>query len=218
MADDPKAKVGGALKALPLVAILRGVRPEEIADQALALYEAGFRVVETPLNSPDPFRTLETLAAIAPADLAWGAGTVLSEEAVDRAADLGAALIVAPDTRPEVIGRALMRGLEPMPGFATPSEALRAVDAGASRLKLFPAQSLSPGFLSQTLAVLPREIEAFAVGGVGEKDFAHWRRAGARGLGLGGELYRPGQDPQRTGERARSIVRAWRAAESQTQT
>lgn len=200
-----------ALAECPLVAILRGVRPDEARAHTDALYRAGLRAVEVPLNSPEPLASIRTLADGFGALMAVGAGTVLTPEAVDDVARAGGTLVVAPNTAPEVIRRAATLGLDPAPGFATATEAFVALNAGARHLKLFPAATYGPGHLRQLRAVLPPEAVVWAVGGVGAEDLQAWWAAGARGFGIGGEIYRPGQTPAETAEKALRLVTAARA-------
>ena len=200
-----------ALSECPVVAIVRGVRPEEILAHAQALYEAGVRGVEVPLNSPDPLDSIRALAETWGERMAVGAGTVLTPAGVDDVAAVGGRIIVSPNTSAEVIRRAVELGLDPAPGFATPTEAFHAIAAGAKHLKLFPAVSYGPAHLKQIMAVLPPEALVWAVGGVGAEQMPAWWQAGARAFGVGGELYRPGQSAAETGDKARQIVAAVRA-------
>ena len=199
-----------AMAEAPLVAIIRGVRPDEVSAHARALFEAGFRIVEVPLNSPDPVRSVGILAREWGDQMVCGAGTVLSPAQVDAVGDAGGQIVVSPDTRPEVIVRTVQRGLTPMPGFATATEMLRACDAGARHLKLFPASSYGQGHIKALMAVAPRDAVILAVGGAGADNLKSWWDAGARGFGLGSELYRPGQAPEDTLARARRAMEAWR--------
>jgi 2-dehydro-3-deoxyphosphogalactonate aldolase len=200
-----------ALAECPVVAIIRGVRPDEILDHAEALYAAGVRGVEVPLNSPDPLASIRKLAEAWGERMVVGGGTVLTTAAVDAVAEAGGRIIVSPNTRAEVIARTLARGLDSAPGFSTPTEAFVAIEAGARHLKLFPAASFGPAHVKQIKAVLPPEAVVWAVGGVGPAQMAEWWAAGARAFGLGGELYRPGQSPAQTAENARRVVDAARA-------
>jgi 2-dehydro-3-deoxyphosphogalactonate aldolase len=195
----------------PIVAILRGVKPTEIVDIAAALVEAGIKGIEVPLNSPDPLESIEKLCARFGDQALCGAGTVLTPKAVDDVAAAGGKLIVTPNTDPEVIRRAVELGLTAMPGFATPSEAFAAVKAGAKALKLFPAGTFGPGHVKAVKDVLPKEILVYAVGGVGAANIEPWRAAGVAGIGVGGELYRPGYTAQEVGQRAAALVAAWNA-------
>lgn len=199
-----------ALAECPVVAIVRGVRPDEILAHAEALYDAGVRGVEVPLNSPDPIESVRRLAEVWGQRMVVGAGTVLTAASVDDVAAVGGRIIVSPNTSAEVIARAVELKLDPAPGFSTPTEAFAAIAAGARHLKLFPAVSFGPAHVKQIKAVLPSEVMVWAVGGVGPAQMAEWWSAGARAFGLGGELYRAGQSPQETAEKARRVVAAAR--------
>jgi 2-dehydro-3-deoxyphosphogalactonate aldolase len=205
-------KLEAALAASPVVAILRGVTPEAAADHVAALFDAGVRAVEVPLNSPRPLESIARVARAYEGRMAVGAGTVLSPQDVEAVAGAGARFIVAPNVEAAVIQRAWQLGLEPAPGFATATEAFAAIAAGARHLKLFPAATYGPGHLRQLAAVLPKAAVVWAVGGVGAATMADWWAAGARGFGLGGDLYRPGQSPDETGAKAALAVAAARAA------
>lgn len=195
----------------PIVAILRGVKPDEVVAIAKALVEAGVRAIEVPLNSPDPLESIRRLCD-AYGDVALcGAGTVLTPQAVDDVAAVGGKLIVTPNTDPDVIARAVALGLTVMPGFATPSEAFSAVKAGARALKLFPAGTFGPGHIKAVRDVLPKDVLVYAVGGVGAANLEPWLAAGVAGVGVGGELYRPGYTPEAVGEKAAILVAAWAA-------
>jgi 2-dehydro-3-deoxyphosphogalactonate aldolase len=197
-----------ALADCPIVAILRGVRPDEIEAHAEALYAAGVRILEVPLNSPDPFHTLERLTAAFGDRVVCGSGTVLSPEQVDRVARSGGRIVVSPNTNPAVIARTVEQGLEPLPGFQSATEAFVAVEAGARVIKLFPAGSVGVGHLKALKAVLPPTVRVLAVGGAGPANMAEWWSAGARGFGLGSELYKPGQSPEETAAKAQAAVAA----------
>jgi 2-dehydro-3-deoxyphosphogalactonate aldolase len=198
-----------AAGAPPLIAILRGVTPAEVVDIGAALIAAGVRVIEVPLNSPDPFVSIEALQAEFGRDALIGAGTVLDVEAIDRLAETGARLMVAPNTDRHVIARAIELGLEPMPGFLTPSEAIAATAAGARRLKLFPALSAGTAHLKALCEVLPLDVGIWAVGGVDAESLGGWIEAGAEGVALGGALYRPGNSSGDVGAKAALVVEAW---------
>lgn len=199
-----------ALAHAPIVAIIRGVRPEEAVEIGEALYAGGIRVVEVPLNSPEPLDSIRRLAEALGDRMVVGAGTVLHHDLVTKVRDAGGRIIVTPNTNLSVIRRAVDEGLEPLPGFGTATEAFEAYEAGARRLKLFPASTYGTGHLKALLAVLPRDASVLAVGGAGPANMVDWRNAGAAGFGLGSELYRPGQSPDVTLEKARAAVAAVR--------
>jgi 2-dehydro-3-deoxyphosphogalactonate aldolase len=201
-----------ALAACPIVAILRGVRPDEVEDHAEALLAAGIRAVETPLNSPEPLVSVARLAKAFGGRMAVGAGTVLTGAEARQVAEAGGDFAVAPNVDAGVIAAAIGAGLEPVPGFATPTEAIAACQAGATRLKLFPAASLGPAFVAQVRAVLAPKVRIWAVGGVRASDYALWRTAGVEALGLGGDLYQAGQTVQDTAACAQAAVAAINAA------
>jgi 2-dehydro-3-deoxyphosphogalactonate aldolase len=195
-------KLEEALGHVPLIAILRGIRPEEIIDTAEALLDAGIRVVEVPLNSPSPLESIRILASQFKGSLVAGAGTVLSPEDVEAVAQVGGEIIVSPHADMRVIARAIELGCTPFPGIFTPTEAFTAISAGARFLKLFPASTGGPAHLRAMKAILPSDVRVYAVGGVGPDAMESWREAGAAGFGLGSELYRPGQAPEITREKA----------------
>ncbi len=199
-----------ALIDCPVMAILRGVKPEEAPDHAAALYEAGIRGIEVPLNSPDPIRSIRRLSVAFGDRMIVGAGTVRTADQVEAVAEAGGCIIVSPNTASQVIERAVELGLDPVPGFATVTEAFAAIDAGAHHLKLFPAATYGPGHLKQLKAVLPPKIVVWAVGGVGPDSMAGWWAAGCRAFGLGGELYRPGQSVAETAAKAARAAEAAR--------
>lgn len=203
-----------ALDTTPLIAILRRVTPAEAEAVGAALIEAGILAIETPLNSPEPLRSIAVMASRFGDVAAIGAGTVLNAAQVAQIADAGATFVVSPNTDALVIRAALDRGLEPVPGVMTPSEAFAAIDAGASKLKLFPADSCGPDHLKALRAVLPSSVAVLAVGGVGAGEMKAWRAAGAAGFGLGASLYRPGDDAATVKARALDAVRALRAADA----
>jgi 2-dehydro-3-deoxyphosphogalactonate aldolase len=197
--------------APPLVAILRGLRPDEAPAIGSALIEAGVRIIEVPLNSPDPFASIEMLQRTFGGRALIGAGTVLDLKALDRLAATGARLMVAPNTNPEVITAGAAAGLEVMPGFMTPSEAFAAVAAGAHHLKLFPASTVGKGHLGALREVLPTHVGVWAVGGVEPGSAREWLDAGAKGVAAAGGLYKPGATAAEVGERARAFVAALRS-------
>lgn len=197
-----------ALREIPIIAIIRGVRPPEAAGIGEALFRAGIRVIETPLNSPDPLASIAELVKALGDRAIIGGGTVLNSADVDGLAQIGAKIIVAPNTACDVIAHALELGLTPMPGFFTPSEALDAVSAGARHLKLFPAATGGFTHMKALRAVLPKDVHLYAVGSVEPGDFVQWRAAGAAGLGLGSELYKPGMSTDEVYARALQAVQA----------
>lgn len=199
-----------AMAEVPIVAIIRGVKPDEVLDHVAALKDGGIRIVEVPLNSPEPLVSIKRVVETFGHDMVCGAGTVLTVDRVAAVAEVGGRIIVAPDTRPDVIRVALNRGLCPMPGFGTASEAFECYDAGARYLKLFPAATYGPGHVKALTAVVPGDAVIMAVGGAGPANMADWWAAGARGFGLGGDLYQPGQSPQDTAQKARAAVQACR--------
>jgi 2-dehydro-3-deoxyphosphogalactonate aldolase len=200
------------LAELPLVAILRGVTPAKIEGVASALYQAGIRAIEVPLNSPEPFQSIEILAKLFGGRCLTGAGTVLRRADVDRVADAGGKLLVTPNTDPAVIARGVEKGMTVMPGFFTPSEGFAAIAAGARILKLFPASTGGTEHLKAVLAVLPKTVPVYAVGGVGAANMAEWRRCGAAGFGLGSELFKPDFSDAEISARAVKCVAAFKAA------
>jgi 2-dehydro-3-deoxyphosphogalactonate aldolase len=199
-----------ALAQTPVVAIVRGIKPDEVLDHAAALLEAGVLGIEVPLNSPDPLASIGKLAAAFGDRMVVGAGTVLAPDRIDEIEAVGGRLIVAPNTDPAVIRRAIDRGLDPAPGFATATEAFTALAAGAKHLKLFPAVTYGPAHLKQLKAVLPPEAVVWAVGGVGPDSMVDWWAAGARAFGLGGELYKAGQSVADTRAKAATVMAAAR--------
>ncbi|MGX9188610.1 2-dehydro-3-deoxy-6-phosphogalactonate aldolase [Stenotrophomonas sp. Ker107b] len=195
---------------LPLVAILRGITPDDTLAHVGALVETGFDAIEVPLNSP---RWEDSIARAQQAfgARAWiGGGTVLREQQVDALVEIGARFIVTPNTRPALIRHAVDRGLQVMAGFATASEAIDAIDAGAQMLKLFPAATYGPGHVRALRSVLPRELPLYVVGGVTPDSLASYLAAGAVGAGIGGDLYQPAQPLQRTREQAQAFLQAYR--------
>lgn len=194
---------------LPLIAILRGIRPEEAVAHVQALIDAGFDAIEIPLNSPDWRTSIRAVAAQFGARALIGGGTVLREDEVDALAEAGGRLVVTPNTRPALIAHAVQRGLQVAAGFATASEAFAAIDAGAQALKLFPATTYGPGHVKALRAVLP-PVPLFAVGGITPANLAEYLHAGCTGAGLGSDLYKPGQEVARTAAMACAFVNAYR--------
>lgn len=197
------------LQPLPLVAILRGLAPEEAVATGRAIVEAGFRMLEVPLNSPRPFDSIALLAGVLGDGVLVGAGTVMTPTDVDDVASAGGRLIVMPHADAAVIRAAKAAGLLCVPGVATPTEAFAALAAGADGLKLFPAEQASPAVLKAWRAVLPREVPVLPVGGIAPDTMAPWHAAGASGFGIGSALYAPGRSLDDTAQRARAFAQAW---------
>ncbi|WP_080517374.1 2-dehydro-3-deoxy-6-phosphogalactonate aldolase [Cereibacter sphaeroides] len=195
-----------------LVAILRGIRPEEVEPILERLIEAGFEAIEIPLNSPDPFVSIERAARLAPASVMIGAGTVLTPADVDRLAGCGGRLLVSPNVDGTVLDRAGELGLVSMPGIMTPTEAFTALRHGASGLKVFPAGVLGPAGIGAVRAVLPKATVIGAVGGIDETSFAAYRAVGVAAFGLGSSLYRPGMTADEVAVRAQRSIAAFDAA------
>ena len=186
------ARFHNARKEMPLVAILRGVKPNEILSVADVLIDSGLRIIEVPLNSPSPERSIEALARHVDDDTIIGAGTVLNTDAVQRVFDAGGQLIVAPNIDSGVISQARQIGMVAVPGVATPTEAFAAAAAGANALKLFPAEAATPLVIKAWRAVLPTDLPVLAVGGISPNTMGSWWNAGAGGFGIGSSLYKPG--------------------------
>jgi 2-dehydro-3-deoxyphosphogalactonate aldolase len=199
-----------ALARCPLIAILRGVMPDEVVAVGEALFDAGFRLIEVPLNSPEPLESIARLAKAFANRAVIGAGTVLRATEVEAIRKAGGTLIVSPNTNVEVIAATRKSGLVSLPGIATPSEAFAALDAGATALKLFPAEGASPAVLKAIRAVLPRGVRLLPVGGITPGNMAPWREAGAAGFGIGSALYSPGVGLDEIARRARTFVEAVR--------
>ena len=196
----------------PVVAILRGLQPHEAVAVGAALVESGIRIIEVPLNSPDPLASIAALQSAFGGTALIGAGTVLSVEAAEGLHGVGGRIMVTPNTDPSVIARGVQLGLEVMPGFMTPSEAFAAIKAGARRIKLFPAARLGTSYVKAVKDVLPRDVGVWAVGGTDAATIGEWLNAGCEGIGVGGALYRPGDSADQVGEKARQLVTAWQAA------
>ena len=196
------------LDACPLVVIIRGVTPAEVEQVGDALFEAGIRIIEVPLNSPDPIESIARLARRFEGRALIGAGTVLDAAQVALVAEAGGRLIVSPNVNPEVIRATAAAGCLSFPGYFTPSEAFAAIAAGAHALKLFPAEAATPAVLKSQRAVLPRDMPILAVGGIGPGTMRPWLDAGANGFGLGSGIYKPGQDAESVGAQARAYVTA----------
>ena len=196
------------LARCPLIAILRGVRPEEVEAVAAALEAAGIAIVEVPLNSPRPLESIARLARGFSDRLLIGAGTVTERTQVDAVAEAGGRLLVTPHADPALVRAAKARGMLAVPGFFTPAEAFALLAAGADGLKLFPAEAASPAVLRALLAVLPAGTDVVPVGGMDAASVPAWRAAGAAGFGIGSALYRAGDDAATVGAKARALVAA----------
>lgn len=192
-----------------VIAILRGVTPTEVLAVAEALRAGGIRIVEVPLNSPEPLDSIGCLARHFGRELLIGAGTVLTPEDVDRVADAGGQLVLAPNFDAAVVRRACDRDLLVVPGVATPTEGFEALAAGADALKLFPSEMLGPPVLKSWRAVFPKTVPMFAVGGVGTQNIQAFKAAGATGVGIGSFLYAPGTPLHQIEPRARELVTLW---------
>lgn len=195
-----------------VIAILRGVTPEEVLAVGRALRAGGVSVIEVPLNSPRPFESIEILVRALGDEALIGAGTVLAAADVHRVANAGGRLVLAPNFDVSVISRAKAHGLITMPGVATPSEAFAALAAGADTLKMFPAEMLGPPVLKAWRAVLPAGTRLFSVGGIDLNNLTAFKAAGAVGVGIGSALYTPGTAPAQIEQRARALTQAWAAA------
>jgi len=197
------------LAELPLIAILRGLKPENAEAVGHALVEAGFRIIEVPLNSPEPFRSIEILAKTMPRNVLVGAGTVLDPEQVNGIRDVGGRLIVMPHADLDVIRRAKQQDLICTPGVATPTEAFAALKAGADAIKIFPAEAVPPAVVKAWRAVLPKDALVVPVGGIKPDTMKPYVDAGANGFGLGSALFTPGMPVEEIGRNARSFAAAW---------
>jgi len=191
-----------------MIGILRGLTPQRAPEVGAALVAAGFRCIEVPLNSPEPFASIKLLAEGFGPDCMVGAGTVLTAAEVDRVHGAGGRLIVAPNCSPPVIRRALELGMRVLPGIATATEAFAAVEAGATDLKLFPAGTYGPKHLRALKTVLPGHVRVFPVGGIGSQDIAAWLATGADGFGFGSELFTPAYTLAELTNRARALIEA----------
>ncbi len=199
------------MDSLPLVAILRGLKPEEALDVGHAIVNAGFHILEVPLNSPDPLRSIQRLAEVFPNALV-GSGTVTTAQQVRDIKAAGGQIIISPHLDDNVVCEAVNLGLISMPGVATPSEAFRAIALGAHGLKLFPAEMISPSVVKSMRAVLPSHIRLIPVGGIGTHNMVDYRKSGASGFGIGSALFAPGKSAQAVGQSAAAFVQAWKEA------
>ncbi|AXA64803.1 2-dehydro-3-deoxy-6-phosphogalactonate aldolase [Pseudomonas oryzihabitans] len=202
------------LKDLPLIAILRGVTPDEIVAVGRALYDAGFRVIEIPLNSPQPFESIRRLTAELGESCLIGAGTVLTEAQVAEVDAAGGRLIVSPNANLAVIRASKAAGLVSAPGVATPSEGFAALDAGADSLKLFPAEQLGPAVVKAWRAVFPKALALLPVGGITPDNMGPYVAAGANGFGLGSALYKPGLNAAQVSANAQAFAAGWQAVKN----
>lgn len=197
---------------LPLIAIIRGVRPDEVESIGAALVESGIRIIEVPLNSPDPLDSIDRLVRRFGDEALIGAGTVLQAADVARVASVGGRIVVSPGFDKDVVAATIAQGLVSAPGYFTPTEAFTALSAGAHVLKLFPGEGAPPAVVKAQRAVLPKDVPLVVVGGVTPDKIATYRAAGADGFGIGGSLYRPGQTASEVAEQARAFVTAfWEA-------
>jgi len=202
------AAFDAAFATCPLVAILRGVRPDEVVAIGEELVAAGFTLIEVPMNSPDPLDSVARLVAALGDRAMIGAGTVLTPAQVDSVREAGGRMVISPNMNADVIRASVAAGMVSLPGIATPTEALAALDAGATALKLFPAEAASPAVLKAMRAILPRETRVLPVGGIVPDGMGPWREAGATGFGLGSALYKPGLSADAVGANARAFVAA----------
>ena len=203
-----------ALDHCGVIAILRGVTPVDAVAVGEALYDAGLRVVEVPLNSPDPFTSIQNLAKAFKGRMVVGAGTVLSVQDVNLLKAHDGEICISPDANPDVIAKARAIGLEPVPGVFTPTEAFSAIRAGAKHLKLFPAEAASPTTIKAWKAVLPKEIKIHAVGGITPSNMKDWVSVGVTGFGVGSNLYKPGKSISDIAKDARTFAEAYAKARS----
>ena len=196
------------LAKIPVVAIIRGVTPDEAVEIGTAIMEAGVGIIEVPLNSPSPFESIKNLSYALGDKCVIGCGTLVNLEDAQRVADAGGKIAVTPNTNPSIIKTCLELGMEPMPGWATPTEAFAAYQAGAKYLKLFPAGSYGAGHVKAVRAVLPQDTKVLAVGGVGANNAAEWLSAGVDGFGIGSEIYKAGRSASEVYQRTNEIVRS----------
>ncbi len=201
-----------AFRRFPLVAILRGVRPADVVEIGTALADAGFTLIEVPLNSPDPFESIERLVGALAGRALVGAGTVLSARQVEEIAKVGGKLVVSPNCNPVVIAATRALGLVSLPGCFTPTEAFAAIDAGADAIKFFPAEAMSPSVIKAMCAVLPMDVPRLVVGGITPDSMQRWLDAGATGFGLGSALYRAGDTAAAVAVAANDFAAALRLA------
>jgi 2-dehydro-3-deoxyphosphogalactonate aldolase len=211
--SNPTQTLAQALTQLPLIAILRGLTPAEAPAMGEALVSSGFAIIEVPLNSPEPLKSIAVLSQQFPQTLI-GAGTVLNAQQVKDVHAAGGRLVVAPNFNPAVVAQALALNMVVLPGVATPTEAFAALDAGAHGLKLFPAEMISPATVKALRAVLPKATALMPVGGITPDNMAVYRKAGASGFGLGSALYAPGQSAELVHKKGAAFMRAWQACQA----
>lgn len=205
-------KLDAWLEKMPVVAIIRGVTPDEVVEIGHAIHDAGIGIIEVPLNSPEPFESIKRLSVALGDDCVIGCGTLLTPEDAIRVAAVGGEIAVTPNTRPSVIKQCITLGMTPMPGWATPTEAFAAHRAGAKHLKLFPASSFGSGHIKAVKSVLPNEVKILAVGGVGAHNAVEWLEAGIDGFGIGSEIYKAGSTAEEVSQRCKDIVAAINSA------
>jgi 2-dehydro-3-deoxyphosphogalactonate aldolase len=203
-------KFAEAVSECGLIAILRGIKSDEVIAIGQALFDAGIRIAEIPLNSPDPFTSIAKMSAHFQDKLIIGAGTVLSIQDVNQLKAHSGQISVSPDCNEAVISRAIELGLLPLPGVFTPTEAFAAIRAGATHLKLFPAEAASPVTVKAWRAVLPRHVNLYAVGGVTPGNMQNWIDSGVAGFGIGSNIYKQGFTAQDVAKNAKEFVSAWR--------
>lgn len=201
-------KLDSLLEVMPIIAILRGVRPDEVVDIGRAVFDAGIRVIEVPLNSPSPFQSIELLHQAMARRCIIGCGTLTQTTDIEKVADAGGRIVVTPNTNEKVITKCIEAGLTPVPGWATPSDALAAYAAGARHLKLFPATTYGVDHLQAVRAILPTDVSLLAVGGIDTGNVESWRQAGAQGFGIGSDIYQPGLSASQVHRNALKFTRA----------
>lgn len=197
-----------AMQFCPLVAILRGITPAEVLSVGEVLYDSGFRCIEVPLNSPNPYASIKSLTNGIPSDCITGAGTVLKPDQVLKVRDAGGRVIVSPNFSDDVVRTTIEEGMISLPGVGTPTEAFNAIDAGARWLKIFPAATYGTSHVAALNSVLPTDVKLVVTGGVSAHSVPDWRKAGAVGFGIGSELYRAGDTVESVRRRAMALVEA----------
>jgi len=200
------------LAKMPVVAIIRGVTPDQVIEIGHAIHEAGIGIIEVPLNSPEPFESIKRLSLELGEDCVIGCGTLLNKKDAKQVAKAGGQIAVTPNTSPSVIQKCIELGMTPMPGWATPTEAFAAYQAGARYLKLFPASSFGAGHIKAVKAVLPNDAKILAVGGAGAHNAAEWIDAGIDGFGIGSDIYTAGRSAEDVHQRCKDIVDAINSA------